>query len=382
MVAAYIIVALLLLPIVYSYIGYPLLLLFLPDKKYQDSQNSQDCIKIALVIPIYNEEKILAQKLESILCSSIDRDSLSIYLLLDACTDDSHSIAIAYQNKGLPIHIIPFEKRMGKPRLLNYIMHKIDSTVYPITVFSDANVIFFSETLEKLISPFSDPNLGLTDSRLVTAILTNTQESSYLQYESSIKVLESKKLGYMQGPFGGCYAIRTSLFCTIPETFLVDDFYIGTSVLLQGYYAVVAADAKVMEHYSSDWKSEFVRKRRIAAGNFQNLSCFLPKLYKEKNFSILFCFFSHKVLRWISPYLLFTALILIILLFTYKGIIMPLLCIIFLLGTADIILSRVFSYASIALRFLYFVWMNMATALGGWDYINGITSNIWQRTER
>ncbi len=383
MVVTIFLIASLLLPVIYSYLIYPVILYFLPTKPYNYTPFLiEENQKVALVIPVHNEERILSEKLDSIFQSTFPIQKLEIFLLLDDCTDGSLAIAQSYQKKGITIHILSFDSRMGKPKLLNSIMQKLDKTIYPITLLSDANVVFLPNTIENLLRPFSQNIIGLVDSRLATCADFNIHETTYLKYELYVKMLESQKLGAMQGPFGGCYAIRTNLYIPIPENFLVDDFFIGSNVLLQDYRSVLAADACVVEHYKSDWSSEFRRKRRISGGNFQNLFYLLPLFIQKRNYSIFLCFVSHKMLRWLSPYLLIcTGLSTLFALYRtntllYAAIITGLLYIL------DVCFSLLFRTRSTAMRILYFVWMNIATALGGWDYIRGIRSNIWQRTER
>lgn len=383
MVVAVIIIIILLLPVVYSYLLYPIILLILPKKEeIYDEYVLEERQKIAIIIPVHNEEKILAQKIESIIESSFPKEKLELFLLFDACTDNSISIAQKFKNQGITLNIILFENRMGKPQLLNTMMKKLDPNIYPITIFSDANVLFFKNTIEKLLEPFSQKMVGLVDSHIVPASDFNTHEYAYLQYEYIIKFLESIKLGYMQGPFGGCYAIRTSTFSPVPDNFLVDDFYIGTNVILQGYYSIVAKDALVIEHYMSDWDSEFRRKRRISGGNLQNLFYMFPHYLKKKKFIALFCFISHKVLRWLSPFFAFLAAIIILFLFFNVHFAIQIFLITIVLASIDILFSYLLKRTPFTRHILYFVWMNVATVLGYLDYFKGIGSNIWQRTER
>jgi cellulose synthase/poly-beta-1,6-N-acetylglucosamine synthase-like glycosyltransferase len=383
MVIAVIAIIILLMPVMYSYFLYPIILYILPKKKeYSAESLLTEQQKVAVVIPIHNEEKLLAQKIESILLSNFPIEKLELFLLFDACTDSSFTIAQGFHNRGIRMHLIPFEDRMGKPQLLNYMMQHIDINIYPITIFNDANVLFMKDTLENLLEPFKQEMVGLVDSHVVPESEFNIHESTYLQYEYFVKYLETVKLGYMQGPFGGCYAIRTQTFTPIPDNFLVDDFFIGSNVILRGYNSIVAKDAQVVEHYSSDWRSEFLRKRRISGGNFQNLFFLFPLYLKKRKYVALFCFISHKVLRWLSPIFLAIAAIIILLVFWRIHVSIQFLLLILVIVGIDLCLSSLIDRTSLTKRIMYFLWMNIATALGCWDYITGIGNNIWQRTER
>ena len=88
------------------------------------------------------------------------------------------------------------------------------------------------------------------------------------------KHAESKLWGMLMGPFGGCFAIRKSLFHPIPEHFLVDDFFVCMHILQNGHLAINDLDAAVCEDVSNQIAEEFRRKRRISMGNFINLQYF------------------------------------------------------------------------------------------------------------
>ena len=63
------------------------------------------------------------------------------------------------------------------------------------------------------------------------------------------------------------------------------------SVLENGYSCVNEPEAIVYEDVSNNLHAEFVRKSRISAGNFQNLSYFFHVLFKFNRLS--FVFLSH-----------------------------------------------------------------------------------------
>ena len=85
----------------------------------------------------------------------------------------------------------------------------------------------------------------------------------------------------------------------LPENTLVDDLYVGLTVLGKGYKSLNAPDAVVFEDTQPDMAAQFRRRIRIAAGSFQNLFRF--GLFPSKKLTASFAFFSHKILRWFTP---------------------------------------------------------------------------------
>jgi cellulose synthase/poly-beta-1,6-N-acetylglucosamine synthase-like glycosyltransferase len=192
----------------------------------------------------------------------------------------------------------------------------------------------------------------------------------------------------MMGPFGGCYAVRKTLFQRVPDNFLVDDFYINMKVLEQGFHSISNLKALAYEHASSDPGEEFRRKKRISAGNFQNLACFWPMIFNARR-GIGFCFFSHKVIRWFVPFLGLSALTFSLLLGLpadsgsnfYLG--LGLIQLLVLLSPLIDLFMRFIKIQIIPLRFVsHFVMMNLALLAGFFRYTGGIKENVWQPTSR
>lgn len=103
------------------------------------------------------------------------------------------------------------------------------------------------------------------------------------------------------GASGGCYAIRSKDYVPVPKDFLVDDFFISFNILLKGKKAILHPVAICYEEVSSSINTEFRRRRRISAGNFQNLVHFLPFFLGSKSLCGL-CFFLIKLFDGLFPY--------------------------------------------------------------------------------
>jgi cellulose synthase/poly-beta-1,6-N-acetylglucosamine synthase-like glycosyltransferase len=278
-----------------------------------------------------------------------------------------------------------FKERKGKPGIINLLAEKARGEILVIT---DANVMLDKETLHELIGPFNNEHTGLVDSRMVnTEVRKNgisKQERFYINREVRIKHHESLIWGSMMGPFGGCYAVRKSLYQPVPGNFLVDDFFINMCVLKQGSRCLSQLEAMVYEKASSDPREEFRRKKRISAGNFQNLSLFWPLIFKGKR-GVGFCFFSHKVVRWLVPFLVILSLASSI----YLGLESTWYLALALVQLGVIIspliehLLRKIKIQSLPLRFVsHFVLMNLALLAGFFKYLGGIKDNVWQPTRR
>jgi hypothetical protein len=98
-----------------------------------------------------------------------------------------------------------------------------------------------------------------------------------------------------------------------------------------------------------------------------------------------FCFFSHKVLRWLVPFLVIITLSTSLWLGGEKGIYRVLAMLqlaVLALPVIDLFLRKIKIHA-LPLRFIsHFVWMNVALLAGFIRFLGGIKSNVWQPTRR
>ena len=290
---------------VHTYLFFPLILNLLARKRtLPHTRFSEDELPpVSVLIAAFNEEEVIEAKIRSILEGTYPSDRLEILVGSDASTDRTNEILRLLEKSHPGLRIFLFGERIGKPGVVNRLAEESRGEVLVIT---DANVMLDREAIREMVRLFAEPSTGLVDSRMINTNLKkdgiSVQEKFYISREVRIKRHESLVWGAMMGPFGGCYAVRRSLFRPVPRNFLVDDFFINMSVLQQGYRCISNIDARVYEDVSNDLSEEFRRKKRISSGNYQNLAMFRSMLFSRSP-GVAFCFFSHKVLRWMVPFL-------------------------------------------------------------------------------
>jgi len=373
--------------IFYSYLLFPSLLhLFARNKTREPAIPVPDELPdVSVLIAAYNEEGVIEAKIDSVLSANYPSEKLEILVGSDASTDSTNE-KLGKLEKSYPVlRLFLFRERTGKPGVVNRL---VEEATGEILVITDANVMLEKSSISEMAGYFRDPEVGLVDSQMINTRSKkdgiSRQEKFYISREVRIKHHESVIWGTMMGPFGGCYAVRKSLYKPVPDNFLVDDFYINMSVLRQGYHCISNLNARVYEDVSNDLREEFRRKKRISAGNFQNLSEYSSLLFSRMP-GVAFCFFSHKVIRWIVPFLVILTLgISVILGLEYHSFrILAILQIIVLAVPVIDYLLRKIKIHSIPLRFIsHFVMMNLALLAGFLKYTGGIRSNVWQPTRR
>ncbi len=300
------------LAVFHTYVLYPLILKFLVKGKANNQvfyKNSDQYPYVSLLLAVYNEEKVILNKLKSLAQLEYPPNKLEILIDSDASNDHTDKIIEDFvQNKSrFKFKII--QQRTGKISIVNRLSAIASGEILAIT---DANTMHDPKSLTNLIRHFKNPEIGLVDSYMNSTGLDKAgishQESAYVLRETRIKNMEGQIWGTLMGPSGGFYAFRKENYHPVPENFLVDDFYICMRVLKDGKKAINDLDSKVFEDVSNDLTEEFRRKVRISAGNFQIIKTFFHLLLKPWQ-PIGFCFFSHKFLRWLGPFFIIGAFI-------------------------------------------------------------------------
>ncbi|MEO0734626.1 MAG: glycosyl transferase family 2, partial [Bacteroidota bacterium] len=146
--------------------------------------------------------------------------------------------------------------------------------------------------------------------------------------------------------------------------------------------------AIVREGVGQSISDEFRRKVRISSGNWQNLVRFRHLWWPFWQNGLAFAFFSHKVLRWWTPFFLLIGLISGVLLAVTLGNhwFTVVLCLSVLGGGLVLLVDYFLAPLNVHLLGLrnlrYFVAMNAALLVGCYRYLTGISSNVWQPSKR
>lgn len=322
---------------------------------------------------VHNEAVVLPEKLKYL--AQLDYPGPLTFHFGSDCSDDGTNDLLQRFLNHHPGSLHLNRRRKGKPGTINLLARGIDPE--SILVFTDASVMLRSDTVTELVRPMlDDPSIGLTDATMIhTGVPTGgigPLEDQYIQREVNLKRAESCLWQAMIGPFGGCWAMRSKAFSPVPDNYLVDDFYLCMSAYEAGWRGVSAPDALAYEGVGLHMEDEFRRKRRIGAGNWQNLIRFFRLWWPPGRDVLAYAFFSHKVLRWLTPWLLAVGGLSLAGLLLQTGNYWTLAAFVLVMGVVCAL--------SPAVR--YFAAMNVALLLGTVDYLKGIKTNVWQPSHR
>jgi cellulose synthase/poly-beta-1,6-N-acetylglucosamine synthase-like glycosyltransferase len=366
--------------VVYVYFGYPLVLAAGVRRSRSLRQDDGYLPTVSLVIAAHNEAKVLPEKLANSLALDYPRQRLEIVVASDGSTDATNAIARAYADRGVVLHALPC--RGGKTRALSLVVPR---THGDILVLSDANTMYRPDAIRKLVRHFIDPRVGAVsgDVRLVNAADSHAySEGVYYRYERWLQGLESR-LGAMIGVDGAMYAIRRECFQPPSPDIILDDFVISMTVARLGYRVLYDPEAWASEQGTLSSGEEYRRKVRIVAGGIQALKR-REGLPRWRQPLLLFCYVSHKLLRWLLP-----CFLVLVFLTSVALAHVPLYRYVLLGQIVFAMLAVGYGVGILGLRRhrwwgipYYFCLVNGAALLGLWKGVWGTQTVTWQRTAR
>jgi poly-beta-1,6-N-acetyl-D-glucosamine synthase len=288
--------------VVYLLVGYPLLLAYYPWR--HGPRIAKDLARVrpvTVLLPVYNGEEFLRQKLESILGLDYPKELLEVLVISDGSTDATDAIASEFVSSGVRLLRVP---KGGKAAALNA---GIGQAKGDILFFTDVRQKLAPDSLRHLVACLADPTVGSVTGELHIVTSDRQEEAdmgAYWRYE----VWARKRMTLIDSIFGatGCiYAMPRELVEPIPPDTLGDDAAFPLSAFFRGYRMILDPEAKAYD-LASPLGSEFERRMRTLAGLWQILARRLELLGLRDRMWLHFL--SHKVGRLLLPWLALTAL--------------------------------------------------------------------------
>jgi cellulose synthase/poly-beta-1,6-N-acetylglucosamine synthase-like glycosyltransferase len=112
-----------LMGLLHTYVIFPLLmrlLLILKLRAKASDNNTPIRPVVSILVAAHNEEKVIAEKLESVMQNDYPADKLEIFVGSDCSDDGTDSVVKKLSEKYHQISLIRFESRTGKPGIINH----------------------------------------------------------------------------------------------------------------------------------------------------------------------------------------------------------------------------------------------------------------------
>ncbi|MBL4783049.1 MAG: glycosyltransferase family 2 protein [Porticoccaceae bacterium] len=301
--------------VIYHHAVYPLILQWLQRKSERHGDDiankpqlgTENLPRISLLIPAYNEAQWIADKIRNLAILNYPENRLHIIVACDGCSDDT--VAIARQTaaqiecRHLDIEVRNYPENRGKVAVINEVVEELNSELLAL---SDVSALISIDALLIAAHYFRDPHVGVLSPHYRLLNPGSVGELSYWNYQSHMKACEAA-LGATLGAHGAFYVLRRNLFTPLAADTINDDFILPMNIVMQGFRAEYAADIHALELEQANDNMDWQRRRRIGAGNCQQLLR-LKKLLLPRYRGIAFAFMSGKGLRVLMPFCMLIAL--------------------------------------------------------------------------
>ena len=308
--------------VVYHHAGYPLLLKTLarlhkderldqpaaPGRRYQPRPDDGEQPTVAIIIPAYNEAAVIADKVRNLAIQDYPTEKLQVIIACDGCTDDTAERARAAASDplcgDLNVTVRDFAENRGKLAVLNELIPQVDADIVALT---DASALLSIDALSIAAHHFQDASVGAVCATYKMLTPGSAGEQTYWQYQVAIKQREAA-LGAPLGAHGACYLFRPSLFSPLAPDTINDDFILPMSIVAHGKRVVYDTRMIAVELEKATEAMDHRRRRRIGAGNMQQVIRLAPLLVPAPGrVGIAFAFISGKGLRPLVPALMLMA---------------------------------------------------------------------------
>jgi cellulose synthase/poly-beta-1,6-N-acetylglucosamine synthase-like glycosyltransferase len=363
--------------LVYTYVLYPLLVGVLA-KHFGIPIVGDDVLRrVTIIVTAYNEANCIRAKLDNLVGLEYPPDLIQILVVSDGSSDATEDIAAGYEAR--PVRVLRVDGRRGKTACQNAAALAADGE---ILVFTDATTRLQADAIRVMVRNFADPQVGCVGGRLeyVSDVdnMTGAGGEAYWSYETRLRVGESF-LGSLIGVSGCLYAVRKSAYRPI-DPGLISDFAIAMKIQELGLRTVLAPDACCYEMTLEDGMRELSMRVRVGVRSLNALVCERRFLNPLKYGRFAWQLWSHKVLRYASPFLWIGALTANVVLINYHVAYLVMFvgqCAIIAAGIAGFVLQDRIGDLGLLGKPYYLVLTNLASLIAALRYLRGERMVVW-----
>ena len=226
-----------------------------------DSCKDEDLPNLCIVIPTWNEEKMIEAKLDNLIAQRYPSSKRRLLLIDSASTDDTISIATAWNNRtkqGLEIHEMP--ARLGKSAAINQAMMRLKDSD-DVFVMTDAEATLEDGALRRIGRWMKDPSIGAVCGTLSNQSEDATYRSWYRWFRTGESRADSTPIFE-----GSIAAYRVNAIEPIVATSNADDSQLAVLVRNQGLRVISDESIRFSETPVSDSKEHHYRTVRRGQG--------------------------------------------------------------------------------------------------------------------
>ena len=242
----------------WTHVGYPLAAAVAARLRPDRVETADVTPSVIVIVAAWNEEVVIARRLENLLALDYPADRLEILVASDASDDGTDAIVEELTAREPRVRLLRCP-RGGKVAAQNLAVKESGAE---IVAFSDANCTWAPDALRLLVRSFADPDVAYACGRLVIQEADGTNvEGTYWRMETWLRGQEAAT-GSITGGNGSIYAVRRSDYVDVDSRF-GHDLSLPYLMVQHGRRAAYEPEALAFEKPSRDIEDEYARKVRM-----------------------------------------------------------------------------------------------------------------------
>lgn len=272
--------------------------------------------KVSLIIPVFNENEVIKDKVKNLQELVYPRDKLEILFIDGGSTDGTDKTIKNIMNRvDLNIKLIQQGKRMG---FNNAVIEGFENSTGNIIFIPGAETMYAPDVLKRMIPHFSDKRAAAVNGRQIIENLDEglspKHEHSYRSIQDFLRAGEDNMdtLFDVKGEIVAARRITCEKLVNNPEfrdKGCIDACFFFQS-RMDGYLTIYEPNAVYYESSPRSFKDSFKQRLRRAATLIQNMFIFKNMLFNRKYglFGMLIMP-AHFLMLMVLPYIFFFSLI-------------------------------------------------------------------------
>jgi cellulose synthase/poly-beta-1,6-N-acetylglucosamine synthase-like glycosyltransferase len=290
--------------IVYTWFGYIFILEVLVRVFHEEHSHDElqlDPPTVSVIVAVRNGASFVADKITNTLECDYVSGRLEVIVVSDGSTDDTFELAARYSASD-DVKVLKLTNGGGKTAAQN---EGVLAASGDVIFFTNVDTLLAESCLVALGRRFTDPAVGCVAAKVAWAEADGGVAASgdlYWKLEQALWKRESK-LGIMAWASGAAMAVRRELIPPMDPRY-GEDCVLPLILSGAGNRVVYEPDAIAYDSWASTPAEEYAARRRMTLRSFAGTISQFTSWAPWTNPKLAWAVFSHKLLRWMTPFFL------------------------------------------------------------------------------
>jgi poly-beta-1,6-N-acetyl-D-glucosamine synthase len=289
--------------LIWTFVGYPLLMLRFALHRRDDNKDYSFQPFISILVPTFNEEAVIQKRIQNLQALKYPKDKFEILVVDSGSSDATMSVVerMCHESEAPRVRLVCEDQRRGKASAINC---GTAHAAGDIVLVTDANSLFDENVLAELAPNFENVKIGGVGGRYVVSNPENplpSVEQFYWELEDVLRTGESEldSACLFQGEIN---AWRKSIVKADPAM-IGEDLDMSIVIRKKGYKVAFEPKAICYEPAPISFAEQLTQKKRRCLGTIQNIFKHWHYLFAPRDWYSLLIFPSHKGLLMFTPFM-------------------------------------------------------------------------------